>query len=183
MSNFGYWSELACNKAMPCPISFFNFLWWGKGWNVQREMLTLVTPFLHRFYLENVFLDKFVRYNLTIYPVVITALTGSACKNFSFSSPTTNGIFIGESLGLFPTLVKDGQKTLPYLSYESRAEGQTCTWKVLFGRSRTRDFLEGFFVLQREEQKSWSTSFGAGFKFCVAPSSLPVQSVCPTILH
>ena len=73
------------------------------------KMLTLVTLFLHRFYLENFFLDKYVRYNLTIYPVVIIALTGSACKNFLFSSPTTNSIFIGESFGLFATLVKDHQ--------------------------------------------------------------------------
>jgi len=72
-------------------------------------MLSLVTLFLHRFYLENFFLDKHVRYNLTIYPVVIIALTGSTCKNFSFSSPTTNNIFIGESFGLLPTLVKEGQ--------------------------------------------------------------------------
>lgn len=56
-----------------------------------------VTFFLYRFYQENFFLDKYVRYNLTIYPVVVVALTGSACKNFSLSSPTTNGIFIGES--------------------------------------------------------------------------------------
>ncbi|XP_017674264.1 PREDICTED: uncharacterized protein LOC108499187 [Lepidothrix coronata] len=46
------------------------------------------------FYLENFSLDKYVRYNLTIYPVVITALIGSACKNSSFSSPVTNNIFI-----------------------------------------------------------------------------------------
>ncbi|XP_054033245.1 uncharacterized protein LOC128899082 isoform X1 [Dryobates pubescens] len=93
-------------------------------WDVPNETATtaslsiLTLGLVIWFYVENIFLDNYVRYNLTIYPVVITALTGSACKNFSFSSPTTNGIFIGESLGLFPTLVKGGQKTLPHLSCE-----------------------------------------------------------------
>lgn len=77
--------------------------------------------FLHRFYLENFVLDQYVRYNLTVYPVVITALTGSACKNFLFSFPTTNGVFIGESFGPFPTLVKGGGKTFLHLSCLLRA--------------------------------------------------------------
>ncbi|KAJ7409758.1 hypothetical protein WISP_112679 [Willisornis vidua] len=79
-------------------------------WNVSHEKATtaslsiLALSLVVWFYLENFFLDKYVRYNLTIYPVVITALIGSACKNNSFSSPMTNNIFIGVPEGhvLFP---------------------------------------------------------------------------------
>lgn len=81
--------------------------------------------FLYRFYLENFFLDKYVRYDLIIYPVVVIALTGSACKNFSFSSPTTNGVFIGETFGLFPTLVDVLTGLLLHLSCVLGAERQS----------------------------------------------------------
>ncbi|XP_061212194.1 uncharacterized protein LOC133213743 [Neopsephotus bourkii] len=69
-------------------------------WNVANETATtaclsiLGLSLLIWFCLENFVLDQYVRYNLTVYPVVITALTGSACKNFLFSFPTTNGVFI-----------------------------------------------------------------------------------------
>nr|XP_006114139.1 uncharacterized protein LOC102443710 isoform X1 [Pelodiscus sinensis] len=45
------------------------------------------------FSLENFVLDKYVRYNLTVYPVVIVALTGSTWKNYSPSPPDDNSIF------------------------------------------------------------------------------------------
>lgn len=94
MKNFGLLSQLAHNPPLPllCLIPFL-----GNGKKNTEEIFTLVTLFLHRFYLENYFLDKYVRYNLTVYPVVIAALTGSACRNRSFSSPMTNDVFIGES--------------------------------------------------------------------------------------
>ncbi|XP_010573060.1 PREDICTED: uncharacterized protein LOC104836271 [Haliaeetus leucocephalus] len=69
-------------------------------WNVSNETATtaslsiLALDLVIWFYLENFILDKYVRYNLTVYPVLIIALTGSACKNFSFSSLMTNSIFI-----------------------------------------------------------------------------------------
>ncbi|XP_009953801.1 PREDICTED: uncharacterized protein LOC104349845, partial [Leptosomus discolor] len=69
-------------------------------WNVSNETATtaslsiLALDLVIWFYLENFFIDKYVRYNLTVYLVVIIALTGSMYKNFSFSSPRTNGIFI-----------------------------------------------------------------------------------------
>ncbi|XP_032632446.1 uncharacterized protein LOC116822575 [Chelonoidis abingdonii] len=45
------------------------------------------------FSLENFVLDKYVRYNLTVYPVVIVALTGIVWKNYSPSSPADNSMF------------------------------------------------------------------------------------------
>ncbi|TRZ19781.1 hypothetical protein HGM15179_007347 [Zosterops borbonicus] len=70
-------------------------------WDVPDEKATtaalsiLALGLVVWFYLENYFLDKYVRYNLTVYPVVIAALAGSAYRNSSFSSPHTNNIFIG----------------------------------------------------------------------------------------
>ncbi|XP_067887077.1 uncharacterized protein [Heterodontus francisci] len=45
------------------------------------------------FYLENVVLDKYVRYTLTVYPVIIVALSGSLDKNYNAMSPTRNNIY------------------------------------------------------------------------------------------
>ncbi|XP_009067858.1 PREDICTED: uncharacterized protein LOC103797393 [Acanthisitta chloris] len=70
------------------------------NWDISNEKATtaslssLALGLVIWFYVENFFLDEYVRYNLTVYPVVIIALTGSTCKNSSFSFPTTNGIFI-----------------------------------------------------------------------------------------
>ncbi|XP_043399907.1 uncharacterized protein LOC114019724 isoform X1 [Chelonia mydas] len=52
------------------------------------------------FSLENFVLDKYVRYNLTVYPVVIVALTGIVWKNYSPSSPTDNSVFTVVLLGV-----------------------------------------------------------------------------------
>ena len=49
-----------------------------------------------RFILENFVIDKHMRYTLTIYPVVIWALSGNLVKNFDATSPNRNGVFIGE---------------------------------------------------------------------------------------
>ncbi|XP_069777182.1 uncharacterized protein [Narcine bancroftii] len=46
------------------------------------------------FCLENFMLDKYVRYTLTIYPVVIVALSGALDKNYNATSPTRNNIYI-----------------------------------------------------------------------------------------
>lgn len=52
----------------------------------------------HRFVLEQLVLDKHVRYILIIYPVVIWALSGNLDKNYDAKSPSRNGIFIGKTL-------------------------------------------------------------------------------------
>ncbi|XP_067434556.1 uncharacterized protein [Thunnus thynnus] len=50
------------------------------------------------FILENIVLDKHVRYILTIYPVVIWALTGVYTKNYDAEDPSFNNIFIAALL-------------------------------------------------------------------------------------
>ncbi|XP_037389965.1 uncharacterized protein si:ch211-161h7.5 [Pygocentrus nattereri] len=52
------------------------------------------------FILENFVIDKHVRYILTIYPVIIVALSGNMTKNFDASAPSRNGIFIAVLLAL-----------------------------------------------------------------------------------
>eukprot|EP00062_Callorhinchus_milii_P004061 gi/632942733/ref/XP_007886570.1/ PREDICTED: uncharacterized protein LOC103175372 [Callorhinchus milii] len=48
------------------------------------------------FCLENFVLDKYVHYTLTVYPVVIVALSGFLNNNFNINSPSRNNIYIGE---------------------------------------------------------------------------------------
>ncbi|XP_068135704.1 uncharacterized protein [Hyperolius riggenbachi] len=52
------------------------------------------------FILENFVLDKYVRYTLTVYPVVIVALSGALDKNYKDSSPDNNNIFIAVLLAV-----------------------------------------------------------------------------------
>ncbi|XP_072426744.1 uncharacterized protein [Chiloscyllium punctatum] len=52
------------------------------------------------FYLENVVFDQYVRYTLTVYPVVIVALSGSLDKNYNAISPTRNNIYIATLLAV-----------------------------------------------------------------------------------
>jgi len=52
------------------------------------------------FILENFVIDKHVRYILTIYPVVIWALTGNVVKNYDATSPSRSAVFIVVLLAL-----------------------------------------------------------------------------------
>ncbi|XP_051910253.1 uncharacterized protein si:ch211-161h7.5 [Hippocampus zosterae] len=59
---------------------------------VSYCILTIVL--LVWFFLQNVVLDKHMRYVLIDYPVVIWALTGNFDKNYNAESPSRSGIFI-----------------------------------------------------------------------------------------
>ncbi|KAK2870044.1 hypothetical protein Q8A67_024436 [Cirrhinus molitorella] len=52
------------------------------------------------FIVENFVLEKHLRYILTVYPVVIVALSGNMTKNFTSADPSRNGIYIAVLLGL-----------------------------------------------------------------------------------
>ncbi|XP_072513724.1 uncharacterized protein [Salminus brasiliensis] len=52
------------------------------------------------FILETFVIDKHVRYILTVYPVVIVALSGNITKNFDSSAPSRNAIFTAVLLAL-----------------------------------------------------------------------------------
>lgn len=47
-----------------------------------------------RFFVEQLVLDKYVRYIFIIYPVVIWALAGNLDNHYT-KTPSRNGIFIG----------------------------------------------------------------------------------------
>ncbi|XP_071769881.1 uncharacterized protein LOC139923078 [Centroberyx gerrardi] len=65
---------------------------------VSLSILTVVL--LVWFILENTILDKHVRYILTIYPVVIWALSGILTKNYDAAAPGRNDIFTVALLAL-----------------------------------------------------------------------------------
>ncbi|XP_057178210.1 uncharacterized protein si:ch211-161h7.5 isoform X2 [Triplophysa rosa] len=46
------------------------------------------------FIVENFVFEKHLRYILTVYPVVIVALSGNMTKNFNAANPSRNGIYI-----------------------------------------------------------------------------------------
>ncbi|XP_062891300.1 uncharacterized protein LOC134338921 isoform X2 [Mobula hypostoma] len=52
------------------------------------------------FGLENFVFDKYVRYTLTIYPVIIVALSGSLDNHYNATSPTRNNIYIAVLLAI-----------------------------------------------------------------------------------
>ncbi|XP_062841302.1 uncharacterized protein si:ch211-161h7.5 [Trichomycterus rosablanca] len=52
------------------------------------------------FVLENTLLDRHVRYILTIYPVIIVALSGGMTKNFDASAPALNSVFTAVLLAI-----------------------------------------------------------------------------------
>ncbi|MEQ2252088.1 hypothetical protein ILYODFUR_018139 [Ilyodon furcidens] len=67
--------------------------------NENMEIMSWLIDFL-RFFLENFVFDKHVRFILTIYPVVIWALTGVFTQNYNAADPTRNNIFIAALLGV-----------------------------------------------------------------------------------
>lgn len=53
---------------------------------------------LCRFAVENFVIEKHVRYVLTVYPVIIVALSGILSKHYDAAAPGRNAVFSGESL-------------------------------------------------------------------------------------
>ncbi|XP_012735598.2 uncharacterized protein LOC105938417 [Fundulus heteroclitus] len=68
------------------------------GATISLSILTVAV--VAWFVLENFVLDKHVRFILTIYPVVIWALTGVFTENYNAADPTRNNIFIAALLGI-----------------------------------------------------------------------------------
>lgn len=60
------------------------------------------TTFFCRFILENTLLDKYVRFIVSIYPVVIWALAGVFAENYDAEEPSRNNIFVGKELNQSP---------------------------------------------------------------------------------
>ncbi|XP_038149570.1 uncharacterized protein LOC119788947 [Cyprinodon tularosa] len=65
---------------------------------ISLSLLTVVV--VAWFFLENFILDRHVRFVLTVYPVVIWALTGVFTENYNAADPTRNNIFNAALLGV-----------------------------------------------------------------------------------
>lgn len=91
-------------------ISFdmLNYHWPTLQITLDVERRWVVLDF-YRFVVEQLALDKHVRYILTTYPVVIWALAGNFDKNYNAQSPDQNGILIGRILHRKFTLFKPSQ--------------------------------------------------------------------------
>lgn len=64
---------------------------------INLEIILEINVLLfYRFIVENFVFENHLRYILTVYPVVIVALSGNMTKNFKSADPSRNGIFIGE---------------------------------------------------------------------------------------
>lgn len=59
-------------------------------------ILRLMRNDFYRFIVETFVFEKHLRYILTVYPVVIVALSGNMTKNYNSADPSRNGIYIGE---------------------------------------------------------------------------------------
>ncbi|XP_061151670.1 uncharacterized protein LOC133165796 [Syngnathus typhle] len=80
--------------------SLINFTLVLQLWGVAKStaatvsLCLLFAEVVGWFILENWVLDRWVRYILTVYPVVIVALLGNVFKHFDPADPSPNGIFM-----------------------------------------------------------------------------------------
>ncbi|XP_037644289.1 uncharacterized protein si:dkey-29d8.3 [Sebastes umbrosus] len=80
--------------------SLINFSLVLHLWGVDRStaatasLCILFAEVVAWFLLENWVLDRWVRYILTVYPVVIVALVGNVLKHFNPADPTPNSVFM-----------------------------------------------------------------------------------------
>ncbi|KAM4040833.1 uncharacterized protein ACNLHF_012101 isoform 1-T2 [Anomaloglossus baeobatrachus] len=95
---YATWTTIACL------LNFAVALTYNGG--IPNSISTTVSLYILAFEvvlwfcLENFVLDKYVRYTLTVYPVVIVALSGALDKHFMEASPTENNIYIAVLLAV-----------------------------------------------------------------------------------
>ncbi|XP_016296644.1 uncharacterized protein LOC107654190 [Sinocyclocheilus anshuiensis] len=71
---------------------------------ISLSLSILLGEAISWFIVENFVFEKHLRYILTVYPVVIVALSGNMTKNFKSADPSRSGIYIAVLLGLTCTL-------------------------------------------------------------------------------
>lgn len=72
-----------------------------------------------RFAVENFVIEKHVRYILTVYPVVIFALSGSLSKHYDAAAPGRNAVFSGESVTVCVPAIRS-VSTQSFLTHKPR---------------------------------------------------------------
>ncbi|CAH2253729.1 unc-119 B [Pelobates cultripes] len=96
------WTTIACL------LNFAVVLTYNGGYSNSTSttiaLAILTFEVLLWFCLENFVFDKYVRYTITVYPVVIVALSGAMNKSYNPASPGPNGIFIAVLLAVACTL-------------------------------------------------------------------------------
>ncbi|MCI4391561.1 hypothetical protein PGIGA_G00135850 [Pangasianodon gigas] len=92
------WTSIATLINLTIVVSYNAGM--SKSGAATLSLSLLLVEVLIWFVLENSFLDKHVRYILTVYPVIIVALSGNITKNFDASAPGTNGVFTALLLAL-----------------------------------------------------------------------------------
>ncbi|XP_069810989.1 uncharacterized protein [Dendropsophus ebraccatus] len=88
---YATWTTIACLLNFAVALTYNGNIPNTTSTTVCLSILTFEV--IIWFLLENFLFDKYVRYTLTVYPVVIVALSGAIDKNFSAASPDENNIF------------------------------------------------------------------------------------------
>ncbi|KAM9316171.1 uncharacterized protein PAF06_007148, partial [Gastrophryne carolinensis] len=95
---YATWTTIACLLNFAVALTYNGNIANHISTTVALSILTF--ELVLWFILENFVFDKYVRYTLTVYPVVIVALSGSLDKNFKDASPDGNSIFVAVLLAI-----------------------------------------------------------------------------------
>lgn len=98
ISTYTTWTTIATLINLTIVMNYCGSLSAQDAATVSLSILTVVVVVW--FILENFVFDQYVRYILTIYPVVIVALTGVFTKHYNKAAPSRNAIFGVVLLGL-----------------------------------------------------------------------------------
>ncbi|KAE8601030.1 hypothetical protein XENTR_v10013503 [Xenopus tropicalis] len=85
------WTTIACLLNFSVCLTYNGGI--TSSTSVTVALAILAFEMVLWFCLENFLFDKYVRYTVTVYPIVILALSGALDKNFITSDPGQNGIF------------------------------------------------------------------------------------------
>ncbi|XP_063774509.1 uncharacterized protein LOC134910429 [Pseudophryne corroboree] len=95
---YATWTTIACLLNFAVALTYNGNI--PNGISTTVALSILAFEVILWFCLENFVFEKYVRYTLTVYPVVIVALSGALDKNFNVSSPDGNNIYIAVLLAV-----------------------------------------------------------------------------------
>ncbi|XP_044147875.1 uncharacterized protein LOC122935968 [Bufo gargarizans] len=95
---YATWTTIACLLNFAVALTYGDYIPNSISTTVCLSILAFEVVLW--FCLENFVFDKYVRYTLTVYPVVIVALSGALDKNFDKNKPDRNDIYIAVLLAV-----------------------------------------------------------------------------------
>ncbi|KAK3541449.1 hypothetical protein QTP86_025950 [Hemibagrus guttatus] len=98
LATYATWTSIATLINLTIVVSYNAGM--SKSDAATLSLSLLSAEVLIWFVLENSLLDKHVRYILTVYPIIIVALSGNMTKNFDASAPGINSVFTALLLAL-----------------------------------------------------------------------------------